>query len=92
MIGSFIIFSDLKARDISLLLTKTTSPVVGATKPYHIEDAVKSVDLTLTQEEINYLEELYLPHSLAGVMAQNKPTNAKDKHVWTTGDQKINSK
>ena len=24
-----------------------------------------------------------------GVMAQNKPANAKEKHVWTTGNQKI---
>lgn len=75
---------------LAWLLTKVTSPVVGATKLYHIEDAVRAVDLELTQDEINYLEELYLPHPLAGVMAQNKPNNAKEKHVWTTGDQKIN--
>ena len=75
---------------LAWLLTKVTSPVVGATKLYHIEDAARAVDLELTQDEINYLEELYLPHPLAGVMAQNKPQNAKDEHVWTTGDQKIN--
>lgn len=77
--------------EISLawLLTKVTSPVVGATKLYHIEDATRAINLELTQDEINYLEELYLPHALAGVMAQNKPQNAKEKHVWTTGDQKI---
>ncbi len=75
---------------LAWLLTKVTSPVVGATKLYHIEDAARAVDLELTTDEINYLEELYLPHPLAGVMAQNKPNNAKDKHVWTTGDQKIN--
>ena len=74
---------------LAWLLTKVTSPVVGATKLYHIEDAARAVDLELTQDEINYLEELYLPHPLAGVMAQNKPNNAKEKHVWTTGDQKI---
>ena len=75
---------------LAWLLTKVTSPVVGATKLYHIEDGARSVDLELTTDEINYLEELYLPHPLAGVMAQNKPQNAKEKHVWTTGDQKIN--
>ena len=75
---------------LAWLLTKVTSPVVGATKLYHIEDAARAVDLELTTDEINYLEELYLPHQLAGVMAQNKPQNAKEKHVWTTGDQKIN--
>ena len=74
---------------LAWLLTKTTSPVVGATKLYHIEDAARAVDLELTTDEISYLEELYLPHQLAGVMAQNKPQNAKEKHVWTTGAQKI---
>ncbi|MBR1616632.1 aldo/keto reductase [bacterium] len=74
---------------LAWLLSKTTSPVVGATKLYHIEDAARAVDLKLSDDEINYLEELYLPHPLAGVMAQNKPNNAKEKHVWTIGNQKI---
>ena len=74
---------------LAWLLTKVTSPVVGATKLHHIEGAAKAVDLELTAEEIAYLEELYVPHPLAGVMAQNKPQNAQKKHVWTTGEQKI---
>ena len=41
------------------------------------------------REEIINLEEPYAPHPLAGVMAQNKPAAAKEKHVWSTGDQKI---
>ena len=59
--------------EISLawLLTKVTAPVVGATKLHHIEGAVKAVDLKLSKNEITYLEELYVPHVLAGVMAQN---------------------
>ena len=59
--------------EISLawLLTKVTSPVVGATKLSHVDGAVKAVDLELTEEEIDYLEELYVPHALSGVMAQN---------------------
>ncbi len=56
---------------LSWLLTKVDSPVVGATRPYHIESAVKAVDFELSEEEINYLEELYVPHALVGVMAQN---------------------
>ncbi|MCQ2500952.1 MAG: aldo/keto reductase [Lachnospiraceae bacterium] len=56
---------------LAWLLTKVTSPVVGATKLSHIDGAVKAVDLQLTTEEINYLEELYIPHALVGVMAQN---------------------
>ena len=60
--------------EISLawLLTKVTSPIIGATKPHHIDGAVKAVAVKLTDEEIIYLEELYKPHSLVGVMAENK--------------------
>ena len=69
--------------EISLawLLTKVTSPVVGATKFQHIEGAAKAVGLELTDEETAYLEEPYVPHPLAGVMAQNKPAAAKEKYV-----------
>ena len=74
---------------LAWLLTKVTAPVVGATKLNHIEGAAKAVDLRLTDQECAYLEEPYVPHPLAGVMAQNKPANAKENHVWSTGDQKI---
>lgn len=59
--------------EISLawLLTKVTSPVVGATKFHHAEGAAKAVELKLTKEEILYLEEMYVPHQLVGVMADN---------------------
>ena len=82
---------DVTMTEISLswLLTKVTSPVVGATKRHHIEGAAKAVELALTEDEIAYLEAPYVPHPLAGVMAQNKPANAKNKHVWSTGNQKI---
>lgn len=77
--------------EISLawLLTKVTSPVVGATKISHIEGAAKAAELVLTDEEIAYLEELYVPHALVGVMAQNTVSSAKENHVWSTGNQKI---
>ena len=63
--------------EISLawLLTKVTAPVVGATKFHHIEDAAMAVNLILTKDEIEYLEELYVPHKLVGIMAQNTPFN-----------------
>lgn len=59
--------------EISLawLLSKVTSPVVGATKLHHIEGAAKAVELSLTDEETAWLEEPYVPHNLVGVMAQN---------------------
>ena len=43
-----------------------TAPVVGATKPRHLEDAVAALDVHLTQEEVDALEELYLPHPVIG--------------------------
>lgn len=53
------------------LLTKVTAPIVGATKLSHIYDAVSAFSAKLTEEEIAYLEEAYIPHKLVGVMAQN---------------------
>ena len=77
--------------EISLawLLTKVTSPVVGATKLHHIEGAAKATDLVLDANDIRYLEEPYVPHPLAGVMAQNKPANARKKQVWSIGTQNL---
>jgi aryl-alcohol dehydrogenase-like predicted oxidoreductase len=43
-----------------------SSPIIGATKPNHIEDAIKAVEIKLTDEEIKYLEEPYLPHPVLG--------------------------
>jgi 1-deoxyxylulose-5-phosphate synthase len=40
-----------------------TSPVIGATKPYQLEDAIKAVSLRLSHEEVAKLEELYEPHA-----------------------------
>ena len=74
---------------LAWLLEKVASPVVGATKLSHIEGAAKAVDLKLTPQEMTYLEEEYLPHKLVGVMAQNTPAAAKEQHVWSTGNQKI---
>jgi len=77
--------------EISLawLLTKVTAPVVGATKLSHIEGAAKAVELELSEDEIHYLEEPYIPHRLVGVMAQNTAASSGESHVWTTGKQKI---
>ena len=43
-----------------------TAPIIGATKPHHIDDAVAAVELTLSDEEIARLEEPYAPHPVAG--------------------------
>lgn len=44
-----------------------TAPIVGATKPHHLEDAVAAVSLRLTAEEIARLEEPYVPHPVLGM-------------------------
>ena len=54
-----------------------------------ISDNVLGKPGKLTDDELKYLEEPYVPHPLAGVMAQNKRSDASKKHVWSTGDQKI---
>ncbi|MEK3964604.1 aldo/keto reductase [Paenibacillus sp. FSL H7-0323] len=43
-----------------------TAPIIGATKTSHLEDAVSALSITLTSEEIAFLEEPYVPHSIVG--------------------------
>ncbi|HWJ77173.1 MAG TPA: aldo/keto reductase, partial [Niallia sp.] len=53
---------------LAWLLQKDTvaAPIIGATKLAHLEDAVDALSLQLTSEEIAYLEEPYIPHSVVG--------------------------
>jgi aryl-alcohol dehydrogenase-like predicted oxidoreductase len=39
-----------------------TSPIIGATKPHHLEDAIAALSVQLTADEIERLEEPYRPH------------------------------
>ena len=57
---------------LAWLLGKVTAPVVGATKVSHIDGAVRAVDLRLSEEEIAFLEEPYVPHTLVGVLGNAK--------------------
>ena len=43
-----------------------TSPIVGATKPHHLEDAMAALELKLLPDEIARLEEPYVPHAVSG--------------------------
>jgi len=43
-----------------------TAPIVGATKPHHLDDAVAALDIELSDEEVRLLEEPYLPHPVMG--------------------------
>ena len=47
------------------------SPVIGATKEHYIDEAVEALDIKLKDEDIAYLEELYVPHPIVGAIAKN---------------------
>jgi aryl-alcohol dehydrogenase-like predicted oxidoreductase len=44
-----------------------TSPIIGVSKPDHLEDAVAALSLSLTAEEIATLEQPYVPHPVVGI-------------------------
>ena len=43
-----------------------SAPIVGATKPHHLDDAIASVDLRLTDDEVRRLEQHYSPQPVQG--------------------------
>jgi aryl-alcohol dehydrogenase-like predicted oxidoreductase len=43
-----------------------TAPIVGATKPHHLDDAIAALDLELTGDELGYLTEPYQPRPISG--------------------------
>jgi aryl-alcohol dehydrogenase (NADP+) len=43
-----------------------TAPIVGATKVGHIQDALAAEQLELTDDQMRRLEELHVPHAIAG--------------------------
>ncbi len=43
-----------------------TAPIIGATKPHHLDDAVAALSVQLTPDEIRRLEEAYQPHPVLG--------------------------
>jgi aryl-alcohol dehydrogenase-like predicted oxidoreductase len=43
-----------------------TAPIIGATKPHHIDDAVAALDIVLSDTELQQLESVYEPHHRAG--------------------------
>lgn len=45
-----------------------TAPLIGATKAEYFDDAVKSFDVRLTDEDISFLDELYVPHKIVGAL------------------------
>lgn len=47
------------------------SPIIGATKPAYLDDAVGALDVKLTESDVAYLEEMYVPHPIVGAIHQN---------------------
>ncbi|MGV3615392.1 MAG: aldo/keto reductase [Fimbriimonas sp.] len=45
---------------------EVTAPIVGASKPRHLEDAVAALALRLDEDEVAALEEAYVPHPVKG--------------------------
>lgn len=43
-----------------------TAPIIGASKPQHLDDAAAALSLALTSEEIGMLEAPYTPHPVVG--------------------------
>ena len=41
-----------------------TAPIIGATKPHHLDDAIAAISIQLTPDEIQHLEEPYRPHPI----------------------------
>jgi aryl-alcohol dehydrogenase-like predicted oxidoreductase len=53
---------------VAWLLDKSgvTAPIIGATKPHHLEDAFAALSVALSPEEMGRLEEPYVPHPVLG--------------------------
>ena len=49
------------------------SPIVGATKASYLDDAAGALDVVLSQEDVAYLEECYVPHPVVGAINANPP-------------------
>ena len=47
------------------------APIIGATKAAHFDDAAAALDVTLTAEDIAFLEEPYIPHRIVGAIDHN---------------------
>ena len=49
----------------------TAAPIIGATKTAYLDDAVGALHVKLTENDLVYLEELYVPHPVVGAISHN---------------------
>ena len=47
-----------------------TAPIVGGTKIRHMEEAIEAAELSLKDDDVRYLEELYRPHEIVGALTE----------------------
>ena len=48
-----------------------SAPIIGATKEKYLDDAADAFDVKLTNEDVAFLEELYVPHPVVGAIDKN---------------------
>ncbi len=61
------------------------SPIVGATKEAYLTDAANALNVKLTDEDVAYLEEMYVAHPVVGAIKQNPPQG-----VMLLDEKKVN--
>ena len=64
----------VKMQEIALAwhwMKGVSAPIVGATKAQYLDDASRALDVTLTDKDLEYLEEPYLPHRIVGAIDHN---------------------
>jgi aryl-alcohol dehydrogenase-like predicted oxidoreductase len=62
-------YDDLRGREPcrrGVVLRYSVAPIVGVTKPHHLDDALAAVDLALSDEDMARLEAPYRPHAPYG--------------------------
>lgn len=47
------------------------APIIGSTKMNHLDEAAAALSIDLSPEDVNYLEELYVPHKIIGALDEN---------------------
>lgn len=47
---------------------QVTAPIIGGSKIKYVEEAIKAIDIKISEEEMKYLEELYKPHTIVGAL------------------------
>lgn len=47
------------------------APIIGSTKMNHLDEAAAALSINLSAEDVNYLEELYVPHKIIGALDEN---------------------